>query len=170
MTDRPTEHHTSDGSHFPEQSPSWHTRHSVMLFSCARGTLRTSHLAPLLRPLTLGRSTSLGLRSTSSAMAGVHDGGRQHATPAPVSLTKEYIRAAFELLSQTDDAENRSEFFRRYMVADVRWEITGSGHELAGTRNSLAEHSAASFSRLGTSFFRVQFHTQALPALHRGRH
>lgn len=71
------------------------------------------------------------------------------SSPAPVVLTKEYIRAAFKHLEETDDVAHRNAFFQRYMTEDVEWEITGSGHELAGTRHGLAEHSAASFSKLG---------------------
>lgn len=70
-------------------------------------------------------------------------------TSAPVALTKEYIRDAFKHLEETHDVEHRNEFFKRYMLEDVKWEITGNGHSLAGTRHSLADHSAASFNKLG---------------------
>lgn len=85
--------------------------------------------------------------------ASVGSGNEDVQRPPPVHLTKEYIRAAFRLLEQPDGVEDRDRFFQRYMVANVRWEITGSGHALAGTRNSLADHSAASFSRLGACLF-----------------
>lgn len=70
----------------------------------------------------------------------------------PVSLTKDYIRKAFKHLEETEDLDLRNEFFKRYMIENVTWEITGNGHQLAGTRHSQAEHSAASFSRLGMRF------------------
>ncbi|KAF3765560.1 hypothetical protein M406DRAFT_329457 [Cryphonectria parasitica EP155] len=71
------------------------------------------------------------------------------ATPTPVILTKDYIRDAFKHLEEVEDVEHRNLFFKKYMVEDVKWEITGNGHELAGTRYSLAEHSSASFTKLG---------------------
>lgn len=64
-------------------------------------------------------------------------------------LTKDYIRNAYKHLEETDDIEHRNQFFKKYMVENVIWEITGNGHEMAGTRHSLAEHSAVSFTRLG---------------------
>lgn len=64
-------------------------------------------------------------------------------------LTKEYIRNAYKHLEETDDIEHRNEFFKKYMIEDVTWEITGNGHEMAGTRHSLQDHSAVSFARLG---------------------
>lgn len=78
------------------------------------------------------------------------DGG---PSSPPVVLTKEYIRAAFKHLEEIDDVEHRNAFFKKYMTEDVEWEITGNGHELAGTRYSLADHSAASFSKLGTNVY-----------------
>lgn len=70
-------------------------------------------------------------------------------TSVPVVLTKEYIHQAFKHLEETQDMAHRNEFFTQYMLEDVKWEITGNGHSLAGTRYSLADHSAASFNRLG---------------------
>lgn len=69
--------------------------------------------------------------------------------PAPVTLTKDYIRKAYKHLEETEDLDFRNEFFKQYMIDNVTWEITGNGHELAGVRHSLSEHSAASFSKLG---------------------
>lgn len=68
---------------------------------------------------------------------------------ASVSLTKEYIRDAYKHLEETEDLDFRNQFWKKYMIQNVTWEITGNGHSLAGVRHSLAEHSDASFSKLG---------------------
>lgn len=67
-------------------------------------------------------------------------------------LTKDYIRKAYKHLEETNDLDVRNEFWIKYMVENVTWEITGNGHSLAGIRYSLAEHSAASFSKLGNQW------------------
>lgn len=69
----------------------------------------------------------------------------------PFALTKDYIRDAFKLLEEVDDLDKRNSFFEKFMVPDVKWEITGSAHDMAGTRHNLADHSAASFNKLGAS-------------------
>lgn len=67
----------------------------------------------------------------------------------PFVLTKDYIYHAFKPLEEVEDLEKRSAFFRNFIVDDVVWEIAGTAHELAGRSNSLAEHNAATFDRLG---------------------
>ena len=68
----------------------------------------------------------------------------------PVVLTKDYILNAFKPLEETEDVEKRTKFFKMYMVENVTWNITGSAHDLVGTRYSLAEHNSATFGKLGT--------------------
>lgn len=107
-------------------------------------------------PFYITRSTGLcrsihssPSRYLSHAMASGDDG----PSSPPVVLSKEYIRAAFKHLEEIDDVEHRNAFFKKYMTENVEWEITGNGHALAGTRYSLADHSAASFSKLGTNVY-----------------
>lgn len=78
-------------------------------------------------------------------------------------LTKDYIRNAYKHLEETDDLDVRNEFWDKYMIENVTWEITGNGHSLAGIRHSLAEHSAASFSKLGNQRVPFRFVCRAGP-------
>ncbi|PSR97363.1 hypothetical protein BD289DRAFT_480207 [Coniella lustricola] len=71
------------------------------------------------------------------------------ASATPVVLTKDYIRDAFKLLEEVDDLSQRNSFFEKFVVPNVKWEITGTAHDMAGTRHNLADHSAASFDKLG---------------------
>lgn len=76
------------------------------------------------------------------------------ATPR-VILTKDYILNAFKLLEETEIMTKRMEFFNRYMVDNVTWNITGSAHDLVGTRYNLADHTAATFGKLGNEMIEV---------------
>jgi hypothetical protein len=66
-------------------------------------------------------------------------------------LTHAYIKQAFAHLEEVDDLSRRNIFFSKYIVKDVKWTVTGSGHDLAGTRYTLEDHANATFNRLGES-------------------
>lgn len=67
----------------------------------------------------------------------------------PFKLTKAYILDAFSTLAETTDLHRRNRFFRDFVHPQVKWTITGSGHALAGTTDTLDAHAARSFDRLG---------------------
>ncbi|KAF7561200.1 hypothetical protein G7046_g2960 [Stylonectria norvegica] len=64
-------------------------------------------------------------------------------------LTKAYVLTVFAPLQETTDLTLRNSFFTNFVVPDVKWTITGTGHSLAGTRYNLQDHSDASFAKLG---------------------
>lgn len=68
---------------------------------------------------------------------------------APFVLTKSHVLASFSPLRETTNLAARSVFATQSVRPnDVRWTITGSGHQLAGTRHTIEDHSKASFNRL----------------------
>jgi hypothetical protein len=67
---------------------------------------------------------------------------------APFILTKSYVLNSFSPLLETTNLSHRAIFFNTSVRPSVTWTITGSGHQLAGTRHTIQDHSEASFNRL----------------------